>query len=353
MNLLKNKKEILLSNEKLSKFNFDELSNYLKDKKNLEEIKKFLNLLMKTLDLKIRFDLTNTKNFLTIFLFIYQSDIVLKSNDPINRKMKDLSFDLSISFDSLFDDYSLKNKLNFEKILNEYNLFFSQWKKRDSLIIIRPLLKSYFNLKIIRDDLLKNNKEYLHINDKLKSLEFNIKMISGDLGIKYLKEKKIPIFKNEKYFTNIEKILKKGFWDSFEENIENNKLDQIPLLLNDIKEMIKEMIKNNKKYIEDLDNEIDIDMIKNVLKTSSPDFNFIYKYINFLISKLYELQNPIEDKNTKIFKETLDTMFKNEEKISKILKYFFENYFIKLENIKKITNYILNKNNKILKIEEI
>lgn len=350
METLKSNKELLLSNQKLCTFDFEELTKYIRNKENVENIRIFLNLLMTTLNLKIRFKTIDIKIFLTSYIFIYHSDIVLKSNDEVNEQMKHHSYELSLCFDSLFDDYSLKNTLKFEKLYIEYIGFFNQWKKRDSLIILRPILKSYFELEIIRDEFKKvNNQDYLHINRKLKSLENNIKMIGGDDGLMYLKQKKIPVFKNEKIYSDVEKTVKKAFWDSIEENIENNKLEQIPLLLNDIKNMIKSMIKN-KKYIDDLNNQIDIDLVKNILNSTNPDFKFIYNYISFLISKLFELQPPIEDKNTKLFKETIENMFQKQEKTSKMLRYFFENYFIKLEKIKNITSYI-NKN--ITKIEEI
>lgn len=350
MDTLKSKKELLLNTEKLSQLDFENLTNYIKNAENIENIKNFLNLLMAALNLKIRFSLNDCKSFLTIYVFMYHEEVVLKSMDPVNKRMQDLSIEVSLVFDSLFNDYSLKNSLKFEKILKNYFNFFNEWKKRDSLIMIRPILKSYFELEILRDEFKKvDNKDYLHINRKLKSLEHNIKMLAGEEGLMYLKQKKVPVFKNEKVYTDVQKTVKKAFWDSIEENIENNKLEQIPLLLEDIKTMIKSMI-NNKQYIETLDKQIDTELVKNILNSSNPDFKFIYQYINFLISKLYDLQPPAEDKNTKVFKETIDTMFNNQEKVSKILRYFFENYFIKLESIKKVTNYI--KNN-ITKIEEI
>lgn len=350
MNSLQTKKENLLSNKKLCSYNFEELTKYIQNKENVENIRNFLNILMATLNLKIRFKTMDTKTFLTHYLFMYQTEIILKTNDEVNEKMKSISYELSLCFDSLFTDYSLKNTLKFEQLYNDYERYFNDWKKRDSLIMIRPILKSYYELELIRDEFKKvNNQDFLHINRKLKSLEHNIKIIAGEEGLMYLKEKKIPIFKSEKVYSDVEKTVKKAFWDSIEENIENNKLEQIPLLLNDVKEMIKSIIKN-KKYIENLDNQIDIEMVTNILKSTNPDFNFIYNYITFLISKLFELQPPAEDKNTKLFKETIDNMFQKQEKVSKILRYFFENYFIKLEKIKQITTYI---NNNITKIEEI
>lgn len=349
MNSLKLKKEELLSNDKLSKYTFEELTNYIKNKKNIEEIRDFLNLLMAAINLKNRFNIILTKVFLSSYLFMYHNDVILKTSDDVNEKMKSSSFDLNICFESLFNDYSIKNTLKFEEVFKEYNNFFNQWKKRDSLIIIRPILKSYFELELVRDELKKvDNKDYLHVERRLKRLTYNIKMIAGDDGLNYLKERKVPVFKNEKKYNDVEKTVKKAFWDLFEENIENKKLDQIPLLIKDIKDLIKSMIKNQ-KYIENLDNQIDIKMLEQVLQTN-PDFQFIYKYINFLINKLFELQPPNEDNNTKLFKENIDNMFKKEEKTSKVLRYFFENYFIKLEKIKQVTTYIT-KN--ITKIEEI
>lgn len=349
MNSLKIQNEKLLSTEKLSHYSFDELTNYIRTKKTIEEVKDFLNLLMKTINLKLRFNAMNTKVFLSSYLFMYQSDIILKSQDNVNENMRSTSYKLDLAYKSLFTDYSLKNCLKFEKIFNDYNNFFVKWKKRDSLIMVRPILKSYFELELLRDELKKaDNKDYLHVDRQLKRLTHNIKMIAGEDGLNYLKERKVPVFKNEKMYSDVEKTVKRAFWDVFEENIENEKLEQVPLLLKDIKDLIKSMIKS-KKYIQNLDEQIDIEMLKKVLETK-PDFEFIYKYITFLINKLFELESASEDKNTKLFKENIDNMFQKQEKVSKVLRYFFENYFIKLEKIKQITTYIT-KN--ITKIEEI
>lgn len=349
MDSFRSQKKLLLSNDILCKFTFVELTNYIKNNENLENIKDFMNSMMSHLNLDIRFNLLDIKIFLSCYLFMYHDDIILKNKDDVNEKMKSLSFDLYLSFEELFSDYCLKNCLKFKEYYLKYVFFFKQWKKRDGLIMIRPILKSYFELEVIRDDFKKNNNDdYLHLNRQLKQLENNIKLICGDDGLIYLKQKKIPIFKTEKMYNDVEKTVKKAFWDSFEENIEENKLNQIPPLLNDIKNMIKSMIVN-KKYLSNLDNNINIEMISNVINSPNPDFKFIYNLINYLIEKLFELQQPSEDSNTKLFKNNIDDMFNKNNKTSYLLRYFFENYFIKLENIKTVTIHI--KEN--IKIEEI
>lgn len=349
MDLLLVTKNKLLNTEELSILNFDDLSKYIRNKQNIENIKIFLNELMIKLNLKLRFDTQNTKLFLSSLLFVYHTDIVLQMNDDVNQKMNSISIDLILLFNKLFTNLSIDTFLNFENTFYKYKNFFNKWKVRDSLIMIRPILKSYFELELLRDQYKNNNNDdYLHIDRKLKSIKNNINIIAGDEGLKYLKNRQIPLFKNEKMYTDVEKTVKKAFWDVFEENIENNKLEQISLLLEDIKNMINNMV-NNKSFLNNLNENINTDILKNIISNNT-DFIFIYQFMNYLIDLLYKLQPPSEDSNTKLFKENIDNFVQKQVKISKLLRYFFENYFLKLENINKTTQYI--KKN-ISKIEEI
>lgn len=356
MESLSIEKKKLLDYQTLLKLTFEELSKYIRNNENIENIKLFLNNLMKTLNLKLRFNNKTVKVFLTVYLFVFHNDIVVQSKDDFNQKMITLSNELVLMFEKLFNNYSLNNSLKFEKDFNNYLNFFNEWKRRDSLIIIRPILKSYFELELLMNEFKKNNNnDYLYIERKLRSLKNNIKMIAGDDGLEYLNKRQIPVFKNEKMYTDVEKTVHKAFWDVFQENIENNKLDQITKFLSEVKEMIHEMIEN-KNFLKEFDENVDISIIENVMKSNQPEqlVLFMFTFIKYLTSLLYKLQPPSEDKNTKLFEENLEKMFSDNKKNSEILRYFFENYFKKLEVIKKVTLYIKkNMNVQKTKIEEI
>lgn len=353
MDNLKILKDELLNYTILSGLNFEDFTTYIKNPDNVDKIMLFLNDLMLKLNLQIRFNKKNTKNFLSSYMFIFHNQVIIKVKDEYNERMIFLSNNLISSFDSLFHDFSMKNILNFEKNYNEYLLFFMKWKERDSLIMIRPILQSYFELELFRDELKKkNNNDYLHVERKLKSLKYNIMILAGKEGLNYLKTKKIPVFKSEKMYTDIEKTVQKAFWDNFQENLNNNKLDQIPKLLKDIKDMIFQMVEN-KNFLKTFDDNIDLELISNIINSDSDKTDFMFKFINYLISLLYKLQPASEDKNTNLFEKTINDMFlNNNHTIGDILRFFFENYFKKLENIKVVTLHIKN-NLKETKIEEI
>jgi len=355
MEYLKQKYNELLNYENLVKLSYHDFTKYIRNTDNITKIKNFLNLLMSALNLNLRLNDNDTKVFLTSYMFNIHTDKVIQTKDDVNTKMELLANDVVFNLETLFTDYSMKNSLKYEETLKNYFVYFQQWKKRDSLIIIRPILKSYFELESLMNIFKEeNNQDYLHIERKLKSLKNNIKLIAGKEGLLYLEKRQVPVFTNEKLYTDVQKTVHKAFWDVFEENIEQNNLEQIPKLLLDIKNMIQEMI-SNKDFLKTFDENIDLDLITNIINSTSDKTQFMFKLISYLLSLLYKLQPASEDKNTKLFEENIQKMFTNGEKTSKTLRYFFENYFKKLELIKKVTLYVKNNLNKNrnTKIEEI
>ena len=354
MEPLKEKYNKILNYNNLVKLNYNDFIKFIKNKKNIQDVKNFLNLLMTTLNLNLRLNYETTKIFLTSYLFNIHSDKVIQTKDDVNKKIILLANDIVFNLETLFDDYSIKNTLKYEETLKNYFIFFQEWKKRDSLIIIRPILKSYFELESLMNIYKKNNnKNYIIIENKLKNIKNKIKLIAGEEGLFYLEKRQVPVFTTEKLYTDVQKTIHKAFWDVFEENINNNKLEQIPKLLLDIKNMVHEMVLN-KDFLKSFDENIDLELITNIIKTNNDKTDFMYKFISYLINLLFKIQSPSEDKNTKLFQENIQKMFENREQTSKILRYFFENYFNKLETIKKITLYIKNNLKKEkTKIEEI
>jgi hypothetical protein len=213
---------------------------------------------------------------------------------------------------------------------------FMNWKKRDALILIRPMLKSYYELLDIKEVYNNKKRDISLLDRKLNKLKKNIKIIGGEEGLNYLKKRQIPVFKSEKKISEIEKTVKKAFWDILEENINNKNYDQIPLLLNDIKIMLDEII-DNKSFLKSIFEYIDIELITKLIKEDGFNFSLIYSYIKYLIDILYKILPPSDDEKTKLFQENIDIMFKNQKSVGEILRYFFEEYFIKLEYLKVLT----------------
>lgn len=343
-----NIKNNFLSYEEIEKKTYEEFIKYINNNNNLKNIIELLNNIMIFFNIEHRFDILRTKNFLISYFFIFHNENVNNKDDDITKIMIKYSYDLILSFELLFKQEKTSDINNFLNNLYKYEKLYIDWKQRDALILIRPLLKSYFELNLLKELYEKQKNKYSEtIEKQMGNIKKNILLISGDIGLKYLNEKKIPVFKSEKKVSEIEKTVKKAFWDIFQENIEQNKLEQIILFLQDIKNIYKDIIKNE-KYLKSLFENIDIEIIENLIKKNLLNDEMIKNYILFLINKLYEIQPPIEDKNTKQFENEINDMYNKNMNKSIILRFFFENYFNKLENIKLLTYRLKN-----IKIEEI
>lgn len=347
------KKQDLLNYNELTRLSFDVLNKRIANKNYISEVNTFLNDVMKKVNTLYRFDKKTTKVFLLSFVILFHTEIINNRKDDFAEKMKLYSSDLVFSFEDMFKyKLSMKAYETFNQNLQKYFIFFEKWKQRDALILIRPMLQTCYTIEgLIKQLKLKDkidNEKILDLEKKHTNLLQNIKMIGGSKGIECYNSKKLPVFVDEKIFTDTEKVVRRAFWDVFEENIQEKNNKQVPELLKDIKKLIKEVVKDE-TFINDLDISINTDNISAIIDTDEFIIDNIKVYIYYLISKLEKIQQPSEDKNTKMFLENINEMIHKEEKLEKILRYFFENYFQKLEKIKYLTSFI----KKNIKIEDI
>lgn len=343
----------LLNYNELLRLTFEDLNKRISNKHYVIEVTNFLNDTMKNVNSLYRFNNKTTKVFLLSFVILFHTNIINNRKDDFAKKMSLYSSDLVYSFEEMYEKkLSIKTYEVFKGNLDKYFIFFEKWKARDALILIRPMLQTCFTIDTYIEQLEKKEEdteiEILSLKKNLSKLLHNIKLIGGKKALEFYKSKKLPIFIDEKIFTDTEKIVRRAFWDIFEENIKEKNHKQVPELLKDIKILIKNIVKN-KTFIDDLDNNINTNYIESIIDTEHFNMNNIKKYFYYLISKLERIQQPSEDKVTKMFLNNINIMIDKKEKNEKILRYFFENFFQKLEKIKYLTLYIKKK----IKIETI
>ena len=350
--MLFKKKLKLLNYNELLRLTFEDLNKRIANKDYVIEVTDFLNDTMKNLNSLYRFNTKTTKVFLLSFVILFHTDIINNRKDDFAKKILLYSGDLVYSFEEMYEKkLSIKTYETFNENLEKYFIFFEKWKARDALILIRPMLQTCFTIDTYIEQLEKKEdteKEILSLKRNLSKLLHNIKLIGGQQALEFFKNKKLPIFVDEKIFTDTEKVVRRAFWDVFEENIMEKNHKQVPELLKDIKELIKDIVKDE-TFVNDLDIHINIEHISSIIDTEDFIIDNIKNYMYYLITKLEKIQQPLEDKNTTMFLENINKMIEKEEKMEKILRYFFENYFQKLEKIKYITLYI----KKNIKIETI
>jgi hypothetical protein len=352
MDHIKKKKLELLNYNELVRLSFDDINKRIVCKSYINNVKILLNEIMKKVNTLYRFSDKTTKVFLISYLILFHSEIINDRKDDFSKKISLLTLTLISSFEDLFkDNLSMKSYEVFHKNLLVFFNFFEEWKKRDALILVRPMLETCLTIDLYVKQLKKlENKEQdiLDLERQKKRILTNIKIMSGEDGLKFYKKGEVPYFVDEKIFTDTEKVVRRAFWDVFEENLDENKYTQVPELLKDIKNLINNIVKNE-KFLDDFNNNIDIDVVSLSIDNNFFVIDNVKLYMYYLIRKLTELQQPSEDKNTKMFLENINEMINKNTDLSKILRYFFENYFQKLEKIKYVMSYI----NKNIKIETI
>jgi len=358
MNNIEKEKLVLLDYNELLRLSFDDINKRFVKKSYVHDVTLFLNKVMKNVNTLYRFNDKTTKVFLISYIILFHSEIINDRKDDFSKKLSLLTQTLVSSFEDLFEkNLSMKSYEVFHENLIKYYSFFEEWKKRDALILIRPLLETCFTIDLYIEELEKSedkpNKEQdiLDLKRQRTRILTNIRIMSGEDGLKFYKIKELPFFVDEKIFTDTEKVVRKAFWDVFEENLNEKKYSQVPELLKDILNLIKTIVKNE-NFLNDIHNNINIEVVSTSIENNHFIIDNIKLYMYYLIEKLTQLQQPSEDKNTKMFLDNINKMINDNNDLSKILRYFFENYFQKLEKIRYVMSYI-NKDKDNVKIETI
>ena len=244
------------------------------------------------------------------------------------------------SLDRIFENnMSLKYKNEFIKNYQKYIFTFTEWKRREGLIMAREPIKTYIQLKQMNKSLDEDNEQFLHNKQIMNKLRENIYMLAGKEGIKCMARSLIPVFNDEKIFNDIEKTVKRAFWDVFQDNIKNKKFEHIIHMLSDVKNLLNEIVATSDMEKE-LNEYLDIEYLNNIVKNDNIDMNNIKTYephITYIINKIKSIQAPADDDDTNLFEQNIKNKITNNEQLDTILVYFFKTTFEKLEKINDTT----------------
>lgn len=231
------------------------------------------------------------RKILTSYLiFYYKTDIVMV-DDEISDKLFIKSRKLIFDFDKLYKENTINNFKIFEKSFNEYLKYFEYWKKRESIILSRPLIIKYFNFE---KELERENTDKEKIKTILIKLEKNILLLLGKEEFNKIKiNKTIPISENEPIIQQTKTAMHKAFWDILKENIQKKNENSVLILLEEIK---NNLIEINPKKIDLINEHLDLKIIQNILIESkciiSKDYTInIYNFISTIISDVLETKD--------------------------------------------------------------
>jgi hypothetical protein len=296
MNLQIYKNHFININEQFKNNSFNKAINILTNKNNIQQTNNFLLSLQNLI--KYEKEIISPKILLSSFLICYfHNDVLSEEKNDIDSFILDKSkFIVEITI-----KLSIQNKieiLTYISELNKFKHYFEQWKKKDLDSQLQIYKQMYFDSQF--------NPE---IKNKIQ------KLIGKE------KTNKLLIITTD----NIQKNLKKAFWNNIKEEFENENYSQISSIIKDIKFFFI-LINNHLK--EKLDEYLDIEFINMYIETNN--VKQLFEVIKFCLIELKELDAPIYDEinehlqqlnaNTQNFILTLSFLLERLEFVSSLKK---------------------------------
>lgn len=338
MNLLKNKKE-LFDNDMFS--DWGKYMKFIRQNSYREDVNKLLNGLKTKVNQPCTVDDISSRRFISAFTMI-KFDMFDK-NDTKDVELYYKSSELLKSFENVFDN-NLNNELiiSFFKSFTEYLDTFKQWKEKDEKALAeKHLTQQYKEIQVMEQKFAASDspadQQLSHSSSMLKRVyEKQIRQIGGDNMLNFIhgspKLKPIDVI-----HLDMGETMKNAYWDMFEEDINKNNLEPIGKNLDEFRGYLFKLLGESNKAKEiqaQFDNEMDIDIVKQMIQGSTLTSSEIFNIIQVLTSYVKKyVHSASEDKDTEILVDNIYKKF-NEEKepIGSILRYFFQNIFIKLDN---------------------
>ena len=295
------------------------------------------------------------RDFISIFIINYYPNIVLnhkltKYDHILLNKVKEV-FNIYINIKTA---ESLECNIDtLQHRIKEFKSLFDNWKTIDNKEILDELVASYYELDSMYINIAyqdTNGQSLAEWRDKIqgqqKDILDNIKKISGEKGIKYLKEHQ-PMYINVK---QLKDVATKAFWGTFEEQLKQDPpvYDRLVILLNELKQIIFTIIPSRHDLHEEINFKIDGDSIKNSLKHNALKPETIYEIMCYLVELIKKMQAAIHDKEMDEWWNNLQERMRNGAEYSEIIPIFLKDIFEKVETIKTEINEInenMNKNN--------
>ena len=348
------KYENLLNVDKIRKLGFDSFSRFIRNKSILND---FGNFFSKLFDLEnVRKSNLLVRKFLTCYVVVCFPDNVFNNEikDVNDLQLKNLSNKISILFNNILnytndDEHKVNSDVKVQEFkieLDNFIVFFDKWKKRDVIKVLLPFANSYYELNDTLALITKNQQEPVtddikiwrsEIEKQIKKILKHVKRIDGNDAVLFVKNHQPPkLMIDDKVYEQIEKTMKKAYWDKLKEDIENADFSMITSLLTDIRNMIFQLIPNRQDIREEFDGKFDLELVEQMITHKAMDVKTVYSIALMLIEYLKMLQAPIDDRDTQEWCDSITNLFYTETiSYSDILPAFFSGMFQRLEKIKQ------------------
>jgi len=327
------------------------------EKKNLLEYQKMIankeniTLIKQNLSEIIELEEKQARYFAAGFMFYYYSNQLIQNKElEYNQTFLQHCQELCNSLKILSLNYNQENLDSFKQAFDKYCKGFVSWKEHDMFEMVQDLTKIYWELEMQIYSQKKMGKELSPevskiIKQKQQTVLEKIKKFGGKKGIEYFSNY-TPVIFNQDSMNNIQNQIKenfdKAFWDLFEKNIEEKKYDQLLKAMIEIKLNLKSLVPNRADFHQQLDENMDIEFLKEMLQNDAVDGSYIYNMICYIVQKIKSLEAPADNQDTEKWKKSIDQLFTQRSPHHQILAKFFKKVYQKLEKITKEVKMVKN-----------
>jgi hypothetical protein len=344
----------LLNVDNIRKLGFDTFSKMIRNKAILNDFGKFFS---KLFDLEsIKKSNLLVRKFLTCYIVVCFPDFVFNNEikDVDDLQFKNLSNKISILFNNILnytndDEHKVNSDVKVQEFkieLDNFIVFFNKWKKKDVIKVLLPFANSYYELNDTLALVTQNQQEPVTDDIKIWKSEIekqknkilqHVRRIDGDDAVSFVQNYQPPkLMIDDKVYEQIEKTMKKAYWDKLKEDIENEDFSMITSLLIDVRDMIFQLIPNRQDIREEFNGKCDLELVEQMITQKAMDVKTVYSIALMFIEYLKMLQAPIDDKDTQEWCDGITNLFYTENiTYGDILPAFFSGMFQRLEKIKQ------------------
>lgn len=254
------------------------------------------------------------------------------NNEIFNNKDRILELLLMYQSDNIINLFEKKSR----ELAKEYNVFirnFKKWKRLDAEIMTAQMTESIKELDIYQN-LKLTDKQLSDIETKKSFINNRLEILKKHYSITDI----VNIDNNM-----LENTIKRAFSQLLTETLkrfETNELTERDInwfieILDEIKNELNKLTPNNKKFIQITNDSLDSEIIKQLLENNAFDRNYLIQLMKFIISRIKELQAPIDDSKNKEWSDNIIVLLeKYNARFYEVLPIFFEDIHLKIERIR-------------------
>jgi len=208
-------------------------------------------------------------------LLIYKFKNEMEANDVIWGKSRSVILAL------------LRQDAGLPEIIQDYLLFFNEWKANDFQQFVLDIASFYYNILQIKQSIEKNPSDtvrewaphYSALLEKVRTSCLKLGCIELlDAVVEQMNQQKTDI---------VSEVLNRAYWDKIEEDIAANNCEIIFLNMLELKTFLNEILPE-KISRKELDSFIDIDFLKQRVHHNTFDRDYLMNMFNFVMNLLSE-----------------------------------------------------------------